>query len=395
MTTLPVHDARTIFACALGLSVSTIPLIFGSFGILMTPLAIEFGWSRGTIGLALTSYVIGVILSSPIVGRLVDRRGAKPIILVSTALLGIALVVASQLIQSPASLYATYFAIAILGAGASPVTYSKIITSQFDKRRGLALGLALSGVGIGTALIPVIGQMIIADSGWPKLFWVFGILILLVILPLLMLGLPKVPVDKLIAQRPDNSFGEVFRNPQFRKMTIVFLLVGIGYTGMATQLIPLMIDKHLSPPKAAAMQGLLGLSVIGGRLISGALLDHIAPRLVAGCAISATAMGVGLLIYTPVGTWTYFGIFLLGLSAGAEVDVMAYMTARYFDMARYGFIYGTLNSAYFIGTAIGPVAAAASFDRFGNYDTAGVALIAALLLGLAAVFLIKDPKVEG
>jgi MFS family permease len=315
--------------------------------------------------------------------------------LVSTALFGIALVVASPLIQSPASLYATYFAFAILGAGASPVTYSKIITSQFDRRRGLALGLALSGVGIGTALIPVIGQMIITESGWPKLFQMFGAFIWLVVLPLLWMGLPKVPVDKSIAQQPQNSFGEAFRNPQFRKMAIAFLLVGVGYTGMATQLIPMMIDKGLSPPKAAALQGLLGLSVIGGRLMSGVLLDHIAPRLVAACAISATAIGIGLLIYTTVGAWTYLGIFLLGLSAGAEVDVMAYMTARYFDMARYGFIYGTLNSAYFIGTAIGPVAAAVSFDRFGNYDTAGVALIAVLLLALAAVLSFRDTRCEG
>jgi MFS family permease len=293
--------------------------------------------------------------------------------LVSTALFGIALVVASPLIQSPARLYATYFAFAILGAGASPVTYSKIITSQFDRRRGLALGLALSGVGIGTALIPVIGQMIITESGRPKLFQMFGAFIWLVVLPLLWMGLPKVPVDKSIAQQPQNSFGEVFRNPQFRKMAIAFLRVGVGYTGMATQLIPMMIDKGLSPPKAAALQGLLGLSVIGGRLTSGVLLDHFAPRLVAVCAITATTMGIGVLIYCDVGASTYLGIFLLGLSAGAEVDVMAYMTARYFELARYGFLYGMLNSAYFIGAAIGPAGVAASFDRYGNYHAAGFA----------------------
>jgi MFS family permease len=385
----------TLVAAALGLGVSTIPLVFGSFGILAGPLTQQFGWSRATISLALTFYVFGFIIASPLVGRMVDRLGVKPVILLSTLLYAAMLAIASQVVNSPATLYACYFGIAILGAGASPVTYSKIIASQFDARRGLALGVALSGVGVGTAIIPLIASRIIAADGWQQVYLYFGAFIAIAIIPLLALCLPK---ESLKAQSEEPGglavFAEALRDSRFVHMGLAFMLVGLGYTGMATQLVPLMIDKGLSQSDAAGMQFILGISVIAGRLMSGFLLDYVAPKWVAAVAVAATAVGIAIVIYTPFGAATYLGIFLMGLSAGAEVDVMAYMTARYFGLQRYGLLYGLLNSAYFVGTAIGPVLAASSFDRSGSYGFAGILLIAALIGALLFIARIREKQGE-
>jgi MFS family permease len=366
-------------ATALGLGVSTIPVMMGSIGVLIKPFAENFGWSRTTVTFALTFYVLGTIIASPLVGRLVDRLGSKRVILISSLAYSAILALASQIISSPATFYACYFAIAIVGAGATPVTYSKIIANLFDAKRGLALGIALSGVGIGTALIPVIASRIIAQQGWPGVYLISAIFIAIVIIPLLLLFLPADNAQHAQKQTSGwNIIGESLQDSRFVNMGLAFLLVGVGYTGMATQLVPLMIDKGLSQGDAASMQFILGISVIVGRLLSGLSLDYIAPKWVAGVAIAATALGIAMVVYLPFGPATYAGIFLMGLSAGAEVDVMAYMTARFFGLDRYGLLYGTLNSAYFIGVAIGPVLAALTFDRTGSYAYAAIILIAAL-----------------
>jgi MFS family permease len=383
----------TLVAAALGLGVSTIPLVFGSFGVLAGPLTQQFGWSRATISLALTFYVLGFIIASPLVGRMVDRLGAKPVILLSTLLYAVMLAIASQLVSSPATLYACYFGIAILGAGASPVTYSKIIASQFEAKRGLALGIALSGVGVGTAIIPIIASRIIALDGWQQVYLYFGAFIAIAIIPLLALCLPKESLKEQAEESGSRAvFAAALRDTRFVNMGLAFMLVGLGYTGMATQLVPLMIDKGLSQNDAAGMQFILGISVIAGRLMSGFLLDYVAPKWVAAVAVAATALGIAIVIYTPFGPLIYLGIFLMGLSAGAEVDVMAYMTARYFGLQRYGLLYGLLNSAYFVGTAIGPVLAASSFDRSGSYAFAGILLIAALIGALLFIARIRESQ---
>ncbi len=392
-----IRQGLTLIGSAIGLCVSTIPLIFGSIGILFAPLGQQFGWSRGSIGLALTFYVAGIIISSPLIGRIVDRVGAKSVILVSTALFGVALIVLPSFISTLPEFYGTYFAFAILGAGASPVSYSKIIASQFDEKRGFALGLALSGVGVGTALVPIIGQSVITNHGWASFYFYAGLLVTIAIVPLLALLLPSVDIKIEPSKNGQNKNGwaiirEAIYDSRFVKMGAAFLLVGIGYTGAATQLVPLMIDKGLSPAQAAEMQFLLGLTVIVGRLASGFLLDYILPQIVAAIAMLATACGIGVLIYLPLGPSSIIGIILLGLSAGAEVDVMAYMTARYFGLTRYGILYGALNSAYFTGAAIGPVATAISFDFTKSYSSAGIGLISALIIAAVLAVTISASK---
>jgi MFS family permease len=384
-----------LVATALGLGVSTIPLMMGSIGVLIKPFEEAFGWSRTTVILALTFYVLGTIIASPLVGRMVDRFGIKPVILLSTLAYAGILALASQIISSPTTLYACYFAIAIVGAGATPVTYSKIIANLFDARRGLALGIALSGVGVGTALTPIIASRIIAQDGWPDFYLYSGMFIAAIITPLLLLFLPKEVAQTSGRQSSGwTIIRDAVRDSRFVNMALAFLLVGVGYTGMATQLVPLMIDKGLSQGDAAGMQFILGISVIIGRLLSGVSLDYIAPKWVASAAVAATAIGITMIVYLPFGPATYAGIFLMGLSAGAEVDVMAYMTARYFGLSRYGLLYGTLNSAYFIGVAIGPVLAAISYDRSGSYAIAGLILIAALLAALMFIKQIADSRTE-
>jgi MFS family permease len=382
-----------LIAAALGLGVSTIPLIFGSIGVLIAPFEQSFGWSRTTVTFAITFYVLGTILASPFIGRMIDKIGVKRVILLSTLAYAGMLALVAQTVQSPGAIYTCYFAIAVLGAGASPVTYSKIIASQFYAKRGLALGLALSGVGVGTALVPIISNRIIAADGWQSVYIYSAAFIALVIVPMLLLALPKEnPSSGAASGNGRQLIWEALNDQRFVKMGIAFLLVGLGYTGMATQLVPLIIDKGLTPGDAAGMQFILGLSVIAGRLASGLLLDYVSPKWVAAVAIAATALGIALVIYVPFGTATYIGIFLMGLSAGAEVDVMAYMTARYFGLERYGLLYGTLNSAYFVGVAIGPVMAAGIFDRSGSYAAAGPWLIIALLAALVAIYrLVEQP----
>src|SRR5438270_3279782 len=151
---------------ALGLSISAGTVVVYTFAVFLKPLTQEFHWSRSQVSLAVSLLNLMVCLGSPAAGRLVDRVGGRVVILPSIALLGATLVSLHFLGGQLWQLYLLYSIAGLVGLGATSLTYSRVVAGWFDDRRGFALGLTSSGIGLGSFVMPPLAQAVIGAAGW-------------------------------------------------------------------------------------------------------------------------------------------------------------------------------------------------------------------------------------
>jgi MFS family permease len=159
-------------------------------------------------------------------------------------------------------------------------------------------------------------------------------------------------------------------------------LVGASVHGCVLHLAPMLSDQGVSPQRVALAITVLGSALMIGRVLSGYLLDRFfAPR-VAMCIFGAAACGI-VLLRAAAGTQLVFpAAFLIGLGMGAEVDIIAYLTSRYFGLRAFGEIYGYAFASYTLAGALGPWFMGLGFDRFGSYSFILVGLFLATLIAV-------------
>jgi MFS family permease len=151
-------------------------------------------------------------------------------------------------------------------------------------------------------------------------------------------------------------------------MGVGLLLVAAGISGLITNLVPLLIDKGMTPAVAGRYAGLIGVSVISGRLVAGFLVDHIWAPLVAAIFLSAPCIAALVLSADVIAPgFIAISAIVIGLAAGAELDLLAFLASRYFGLLHYGAVYGTLYVFFSIGAGLAPVGFGQVYDIFGNY----------------------------
>jgi MFS family permease len=375
-----------------------------SFGAFIKPLEAEFGWQRGEISLALLALNLTGIVMSPLLGIVVDRHGVRKILLPSCLMLGVLVSSLYLLTNSLFHFYSVWFLVAVLGCATAPLSYSNVIVRWFDRRRGLALGIALAGVGLGAALIPPLAQAVITNYGWREAYLAIGGVVLLISLPLIIVFLRDSPEQMGLhpdgdtaeahAARDDGSLlgyvlHEALRMRSFWLMVAIFFLVGLFITSVIVHLIPLLIERGVSPGKAATAQSLLGLSLIFGRVFAGHLMDRFFAPFVSVVFLIGPAFGLAILAAGASGTGAYVAVVLCGLAIGAEFDVMSYLTSRYFGLRSFGLLFGFFYAALLLGSAIGPVLMGYNHDLTGEYNivlwwmsgAAAVAVVLTAILG--------------
>jgi MFS family permease len=159
-----------VLAAGIGLSVHFGPIIAVTFGVFLKPLSQEFGWSRAEISLAVSVSTLALSVAGPLIGRLVDRLGARRVIVPSVLIFGLGVMSFYFLSPNLWHFYAIYLLIGIVGGGTAPVPYSKVIACWFDKKRGLALGLAVAGSPLGAFITPPLAQALITGVGWRQAY---------------------------------------------------------------------------------------------------------------------------------------------------------------------------------------------------------------------------------
>ncbi len=347
-------------ASVLGLIVGTGAINVFVPGVLMKPIAAELKLGRGVISSAIGLASIVTGLGSPFFGQLVDRWGVRPVLLPAIALFAVS-TASLSLLNSSVVLLLTMFAIqGLLGTGQTPTGYSKMITTRFDNQRGLALGIALAGVGLGTAVIPQIARLLLQGYGWRITYMGLGCAIFVLAFVPVALLFGETSEEKQARQQakvrgtvPGMSFSEAVRTTKFWAITIAFFLGFAAVNGSLIHLVPLLTDRGLPISTATAALSISGLALIAGRLVAGYLLDRIFASYIAIFFLACPMVGVALLASGWAGPWPIVGTVFLGIGVGGEVDLMAFLTGRYFGIRAFGALHGLMFTFAVFANAAG------------------------------------------
>ena len=383
-----------IMATCMGIISSSFVLPYYSIGALLTPVTEEFGWSRAQFQAAiLFSSGLGAV-TSPLVGWLNDKYGPRRVALPSMIGLSLGLLTASQLQGDLWMLFLAYGMMALLGAGTIPVTWTRAIATSFFKRRGLALGLALTGTGICASVVPHYTVWLTDQLGWRGAYVGLALVPLLLAWPMLyFLFRPLDAHSQVENDEPKATaaldegltLGEAIRGYRFWVLLLSILFAYQGFSGIAPNLLPSLTDDGFSREQAASVQSVFGLSIIIGRVVVGYLVDRLwAPGVAAFC-LAIPAAGAAMLHGSQSFETAALAAFLIGFAAGAELDLMAFLAARYFGLAHYAKIYSILYATLAICSGTAPMIFASVYDATGSYDlgyevAAGLFMISVVLI---------------
>lgn len=384
-----------IMATCIGIISSSFVLPYYSIGALVAPVTEEFGWSRAQFQAAiLFSSGLGA-LTSPVIGWLNDKYGPRRVALPSMLGLSLGLFTASQLQGELWMLFLAYGMMALLGAGTIPVTWTRAIATSFFKRRGLALGLALTGTGICASIAPHYTVWLTDNYGWRGAYMGLALVPILLAWPTLYLLFKPLeahtqaedPVDNEAASAIQTglTLGEAVRGYRFWVLLLSILFAYQGFSGIGPNLLPSLTDDGFSREQAASVQSVFGISIIIGRVVVGYLVDRLwAPGVAAFC-LAIPAAGAAMLHGTQSFEVAALAAFLIGFAAGAELDLMAFLAARYFGLAHYAKIYSILYATLAVCSGTAPMIFASVYDATGSYDigysiASGLFLVSVVLI---------------
>jgi MFS family permease len=285
--------------------------------------------------------------------------------------------------------------VGLFSGGHAPLPYAKSISAAFDGRRGVALGIAMTGVGLGAVIIPKLAQTFLESFGWRGAFAALGATVFAIAFPAVALFLrepgQRVAGPQAVTQPlPGLKARDVVRSRSFWIMALVFTCVPVVANGIIFHLVALLGDRGIAAQRAVAVFAAIGPSLIVGRLLCGWLLDRFFGPYVAVTFIALPALGVLVLLASADPAMTTAGAVLVGLGLGAEVDLIGYLQSRYFGLRAFGQVYGYLFAIFTVGTGIGPFLMGATFDLAGSYRPVLTGFF--LLLGVAAVAILRLPR---
>jgi MFS family permease len=371
-----------VVGAVFALALSSGPLFHFAFAVFIIPLSTAFQVDRATVSIAASVALLMIALATPALGWLTDRVGSRYVVLVSAPATAIGLLAMAFLTDSIAMFITIYALVAVISLGTSTLPYVRAVTRSFDRRRGLALGFTMAGIGVGVAALPPLCQALIAEFGWRGAYTGLALLILVVAWPAALL-LPRERADHSIAARAEVAGLTVRQSiiqPSFIIMTIAFMLAAFAMSGVMAHMVALLGDRGVAADRAASILSIGGIALIFGRIIAGYLLDRIfAPRLaIVFFLLPLSGLLILLLASDPISAW--IAVALIGLGIGAEVDLIAFMVSRYFGLRAFGAVYGLMLTGFMVGNAAGPITLGLSHRLTDVYDAGLIAGASALAL---------------
>jgi MFS family permease len=383
-----------VLVCAVGIGVGVSALPFYTQGLFIEAWTAEFGWTRAQASLGILGSTLALAAVLPFIGSIVDRYGLVTPVMISLLGLSLAYVMLGLFVQSIASFVMLAMLQAILGSASSPLAYTRAINAVFNKQRGLALGVALSGAGAAATFGPSLVSSAIDAFGWRGAYYAMA-LFTLVVGTVIVIVLARLKSAKTSAQIDVQAAREGLKAAKASAsywliMAAIFCL-SLGLGGLMIHFVPILLDIGLTTSEAVKIAGVIGIAVVLGRLLVGFAVDrifapHVAIAILFACICGVLALAVfGTVVAIPAA-------FVIGFSVGAEVDLIGYLVARYFGMHAYGQIYGRQYSTFLIATGLSPVILGAVRDATGSYT--GSLFTAAAFITLSAALFTRLPKFE-
>lgn len=362
---------------AAGLGYATSVIHIYGLGPYIQPLTAEFGWSRtqATVGLTIAT-LVQAVCSVPI-GMLVDKMGPRRLGIVGAVLTAAAFALMSTATGDAANWYLLWALMAVATLPIQATVWTSAVASRFEASRGLAFAVTLCGAAVAAALFPYLATRLIAEVGWRTAFIAQAGIWIVCTYPLIFLffrGAHDSREAKQAAKqhgRPALSgtgFLEGLRSTVYLRLLIASLLFTFTIIALVVHFVPILTSYGMTALEAAGIAAVIGLASIFGRLGTGMMLDRFPASLVGASVFLLPVLGCAVLIATggsPAGAM--IAAALIGLTLGAEVDVIVYLTTKHFGLKSFGALYGGLLAALSVGTALGPLGAARIFDTYGSY----------------------------
>lgn len=419
-----IADSLTFYYGWIIVAVALISMAFwlgirSSFSVFYVALLDEFPWSRagsaGVQSMALITYTF----MAPLVGGLIDRFGPRRVIAPGILILAVGLMLCSR-IETLTQFYIFYGV--VVGTGISCigiVSYSAILAHWFEKKRGLASGIAVSGMGLGTFLLVPMSQSFISMWGWRMTFIITGCLVLIILVPATALFLRHKPQE--LGQHPDGSNSPDLNNKNhsqdqnnkqdndwtLRKAVytlrfwalILFPFFGfIGVFIIVVHQVKFLVDQGIDKMTAAYILAMVGIVSSIFRIFWGWLSDRISRELTYTMGIVCGCLGAGsLLLFEIHGSafFTYSFFVLFGVGWGVTAPMFMAVAADLFKGRIFGLIYGFVEAGIGIAGAFGAWVAGFIFDKTQSYQAAFVLVIVAFLLSGIFVWLAAPRKYRG
>jgi len=405
------------FASAFGVGCSVAVLIPSTLGFMVGPLSHEFGWTAQQIMTATAFVAAMTVVIGPVVGALVDRFGGRAVITVSFLFQALVLLSFYFMDASLPLFYLRYAALAGLCTGGTMLAFLALISVWFRQRRGLAIGIVLSGTGFGGVLWSVVSGVLFSHYGWRETYLWFAGFIGFIATPLMFYVLRDSPasmgldINSEISDSKSLSLGsatlgsagesqsapiELWNNAftlreaaadrHFWLLMLLALVTGTGVQSIMYILVPLLKEAHNPPSMAGTIQASMWAALVIDRLSTGWLLDRVfAPRIPMVFMIFPI-IGVSLFASGASGATAFLAAMLIGLCLGAESDTISYMVSRYFGLRYYSRIYGCCFSAFVVGAGVGPILHAHLAVTTGSYRSALVTVTGILIVGICSLF---------
>lgn len=382
------------FAAALGYATSVLHIY--SFGPFIEPLQQEFGWSRAQIssGIMIAS-IVSAVFCVPI-GILVDKVGPRRLALIGILAMCGSVALLSTATGSKTNWFLLWVGTAIGTLWIQATVWTSAVNSRFEASRGLALAITLSGASISATVFPLAATWLIGEYGWRTAFQTLSGCWLLLVFPIMFFCFKSVHDDIKKASAAGTTaakkvlkgltIAQGLRSPALYKLLLASSMFSFTAIGLVVHFVPILTDRGAEPLSAAAMASLVGIFSIIGRLGTGFLLDRFPGHVIGSIAFLIPILGCSLLLVegsNPVFQAVAAAVF--GLTLGSEVDVIAYLAAKYFGLKNFGALYGALVMALSMGTAFGPLSAGALYDAFGSYTP--FLQLTMFLMGVSAIAL--------
>lgn len=385
-------------AAALGYATSVIYVY--SMGPFIEPIQQEFGWSRAQIssGITIASFISAVFCIP--VGILIDRIGPRKVGLTGVVLMCGSLVLLGTATGDAANWMIIWTVLAFSTLWVQATVWTSAVTSRFESSRGLALAITLSGASFCAAVSPIAAALAIEAFGWRGAYTAMGSIWLAIVFPIMFLffrgardkgGRQHTTAAHTVKVLTGLTLRDGLRSPALYKLLLASGFFSFTAIGMIVHYVPILTHAGSDPLHAAGVASLIGIFSIVGRLGTGVLLDHFPAHKVGACAFLIPILASSLLLMdatNPVNQMVAAAIF--GLTLGSEVDVIAYLAAKYFGLKNFGALYGALVMALSMGTSFGPLSAGALFDSFGSYSP--FLMLTMVLMAISAVTLLTLGK---
>ena len=391
--------------------------IRSSFSVFYVALLEDFPWNRGDSAGVQSMALIAYTILAPLVGGLIDRFGPRRVIIPGIFVLALGLAL-SATVETLTQFYVFYGV--VMGSGITCigiVSYSAILSHWFEKRRGLASGIAVSGMGLGTFVLVPVSQRFISMWGWRMTFILLGCLVVLILLPLNGLLLRHKPTevdqcvdglsggasrDKAFSGVPgkttpvsDWTIGKALRSITFWALMAFCFFSIIGIYVILVHNVRFMVDQGVDKMAAALIFAAIGAISSVFRVFWGWLSDRIGREITFTAGMILASLGVCFLMmieWTGIKGFIYAFSFFFGAGWGATAPMFISTAADLFKGKIFGLIYGLIEAGIGVAGALGAWMAGFIFDKYHSYQWAFVLTITVFLTSCFFVWLAAPRK---